>query len=103
MPPGDLLAVRVGPWRVADWDLDDARAFSHQLADEFVIKFEPLGLHGRRGQRGPAKGLVATFVVGEVPSIEQIGEKDDEDVADIVRQVGGTVLAPELGPRVQET
>src|SRR6266849_10373361 len=96
MPPGNLLAARVSPWHVPDRDLDDARAFAHQLADEFVIKFEPRGLHGRRGQRGAAKGLVAAFVVGEVLSIEQIGEKDDEDVADIVREVGRTTLAEEL-------
>src|SRR3989442_5214062 len=103
MPPGDLLAARVSPWRVADRDLDDARAFSHQLADEFVIKFEPRSLHGYRGQRGPEKGLVAAFVVGEVPSIDQIGEKDDEDVADIVRQVGGTYMASKWVTGVQET
>src|SRR5207302_2561309 len=96
MFPVDLLSVRVGPWRVVDRDFSDPRALAHQLADEFVIKFKAFGLDGRRGQDGPGEGLIAALVIGEVLSVQEIGDVHDELVPDIVREVGRTALAEEF-------
>src|SRR5207247_1740987 len=96
MLPIDLLSVRVGPWRVMDRDFNDPRSLPHQLTDEFVIEFKAFGTDGRRGQDGPGEGLVAALVVGEVLSVQQIGDGHDEHVPDVVREVRGTTLAEEI-------
>src|SRR2546426_3894593 len=79
MLPGDLLPAGVGPWRVADRDLDDARTFSHQLADKLIVEFEPFRLNRCCCDHGSSKGLVTTFVVREILPIKQVCRKCDED------------------------
>src|SRR5207247_7231038 len=96
MLPVDFLSVRVGPWRVMDRDFNDPRFLPHQLTDEFVIEFKTFGHDGRRGQDGPGEGLVAALVVGEMPSVQQIGDGHDELVPDVVREVRRTTLAEEF-------
>src|SRR2546427_12455445 len=96
MPPGDLLAARVTPWRVADRDLDDARPLAHQLAEQLIVEFDAFRPDGPCGDHAPAEGFVATFVVREPLSVSQICDGGDKHVADVAGEIRRPTFAEDL-------
>ena len=87
MSPGDFLPGFVGSRRVVDRHFHDTSPLPHQFTDQFVVELEPPGLDGRRSNHGPSESLVATFVIGEPPSIQQIRDGRDEHVADVMGEI----------------
>lgn len=67
------------------------------FANQFVIKFEAGCFDGDFAGDIAGKGFVAALVVGDFLAVEEIGEGDDENIADVVRKKGIAVFA-NLGP-----
>ena len=82
--PADLLALLVGPARVADRDLEDPRLALRELDRELGLEAEVVRDDWDRLEQGGADGLVAGLHVRQVHVRDQVRQEREEPVADLV-------------------